>query len=250
MILDKEVEAQRKRVQALAYLEAQGQNIQSNFDLVGGRDKNKSQGDNTLELLFRTKITSSSSSSSSLKSIEALSKSAILDQQNTLQSREIKIVSSETEDIPSEWERVIDKSTEKPYYWNRSTNVTTWEKPTKQVINQPVLDEDDEWVSQIHPASKQQYWLNKSTGAKCFDKLKPKMVKTTASSSCALKRGNIEQVSACSSSVKAKKFRSDVDPLDFTEGKGLYGGPADGKMADRYKIYCCWTFVNYVIPIL
>ena len=242
MNVQKELEAQRKRVEALKYLEAHGQSITTRNVPANNANNNKyeeGRRDNTLEIIRKQQV----SSSSSLDNLMSKEKN-LLQQQNDIIPEEVKkkessVISSSNNNnnnnttvlLPLGWISVFDKATSKYYYWNKSTNVTTWEKPISssdssalvpEVAPVIILEENGDWIQKIHDASKQLYWQNKVTGEKCFDKDKPKSSTTSSSSSSSSFSSTKEKHShlkASDSSINDKRRKLDIDPLDFTGGK-------------------------------
>jgi hypothetical protein len=185
-LYQKEMLAQSQRAAALQFLEKNGL-TPSQFergDLGGlierkGMKASTSSTDNTLELLRRN----SALDASKARDLELQSKAAILQQQTTLREKteskveslnaptesERKNLSSANPDVlPPGWKAVIDKSTGQVYYWNKSTNETSWAKPKPQisVIIEPLkrdahpvgIELPDGWSQHIHPATKQKYY--------------------------------------------------------------------------------------------
>ena len=226
-LLTKELEAQKKRVAALSYLKTQGQDIKSNSEIVKDIDKKSSRtgGDNTLELLFKQKVSDLDS-----KTIETSSKVAILNHQNSLHGRQTKAtddveLKSPTPDssndydtdLPHGWSKVLDNSTMKHYYWNQTTNETRWDKPEPSLPSSSSSSElkvedvvEGDWMQKVHAATKQLYWVNTNTGEKCFDKDKPKTV---------IKSNNSVSKTNAANQSKEKKRKYDIDPLDITGGR-------------------------------
>jgi hypothetical protein len=224
MNLAKELEAQRKRVQALKYLESQGQTVATDFEVLAQIDKKDNKRDNTLELLRKQKIDEET------KKSELNAKSKLLQLQNDLVAIKKKEQDTKNEtkddnigDLPGNWEAIFDDKSTKYYYWNRVTNTTTWDKPQKAELNTPVVE--GLWVQQFHQGSKQNYWLNKETGEKRFEVAMPVDIpnSTSSSSSSTFGKDQMKKRPASSLSnginvIKKKKIFN-IDPLDITQGK-------------------------------
>jgi hypothetical protein len=207
----KELEAQRKRVQALKYLQTQGQHISNSTVVIQNIGKNFQQKDNTLELLLKQ-----STSITEMKRIEQQTKNSLIQQQKLL-SHEKK----NEKELPLDWNPVVDRVTNKTYYWNRKTNLTVWEKPVIAGLSSTTTSIEpagtpDEWTKCVHNATKQTYWHNKITGENCFDKILPQPIKKIAHSDTVISSSEDNQ-NKLSSMVKKRKI--DIDPLDITEGK-------------------------------
>jgi hypothetical protein len=69
--------------------------------------------------------------------------------------------------LPANWEAVADPSTHKTYYWNKSTNETTWERPAADP-SAGVTDESlpPGWIKVIHSATQQEYFIHQATNEK------------------------------------------------------------------------------------
>lgn len=175
----KELEAQKLRAQALLHLEKQGQAVEK-IPVSGVMNQRKdvgNGGDNTLDLLL--KQTAIQNASIGTKSAEATMKHAIVLQQNILRTEAEKkdvVTSSGTSnsniELASGWKEVPDVATNRSYYWNTTTNETTWERPTARpdvailpvtaVASAAILPEG--WVEKVHPATRQKYYAHLTTG--------------------------------------------------------------------------------------
>ena len=119
----------------------------------------------------------SASEAGNARAVELQSKASLLEQQRILRERsdlassiaESKTVVSDT--LPVGWKTVIDKTTGKPYYWNKVTNMTSWTRPQLEssvlAVAVPTAASSglpDGWTQLIHPATNQVYY--KHSGGK------------------------------------------------------------------------------------
>lgn len=152
-----EENAQRRREEAKKYLDQVGQSIEK-IDVKTSKKGN----DNTLELLLAEKRKLVSPCN------ELFTPTAnIISTTNTT-----KLLDSSKEKLLKNWQAVSDSSTGKTYYWNITTNETTWEKPVKEAESERIKNEDEKkelpanWIEKIHSATMQTYWIHEKTGNK------------------------------------------------------------------------------------
>ena len=216
----KEIEAQKKRADALKHLQQQGQSIsslnsvhkssKSNVNMVGT--------DNTLDLLFKQSLKSKSTTSE----LEKNAKAALIFQQQLLKPTVTAVQG--TLKLQDGWKEAIDNATGKSYYWNIQSNETRWEPPlasticSSNLLSDEVLPEN--WVKKLHPATQQAYYYNTLTKQSSSEN--PLKVKASISDSTDKKRSVVEG-SAAEDSNTAKKRKAalsrDIDPLDPTGGE-------------------------------
>ena len=152
MSFNKELQAQRKRVEALKYLKEKGC---VDIDQLLSRGKviesKKTCTDNTLDLLLKSRAENGSKESSL--------RETLLRQQNHLRVEVPKDVNG--------WVKINSKDNGKCYYWNRKTNETTWEAPlefsaenllndTKKNNSKAQIPED--LIEKVHSATGQIFY--------------------------------------------------------------------------------------------
>lgn len=222
----KEIEAQKKRVEALKHLEKQGQSVISSNKLQESVSKvvnvNKMGTDNTLDLLLRQGILSHQSS----KEIEKNIKKALLDQQQALKPSgpDSKIDFNYVSE--SGWKAVEDKGSGKVYYWNTNTNETSWEEPSdlKDIKPQTTLTPTENlpapWIKKVHPATMQEYYFNPETKQSSSEHpLMKKVVVEAAPPSDSLKRQVVEHADESNAKKARKSLATNIDPLDPMGGQ-------------------------------
>lgn len=241
----KELEAQKKRADALKHLQQQGQSVAINNGLYKATPVVNTRADNTLELLFKQKI--ASSKSTTVTDTEKNAKAAILKQQDSLMTSVIKpnIIGTE-QPLPEEWKEVVDKPSGKSYYWNLVTNETSWERPIVKNTagssslstattattasglssTQTETDLPHPWVKKVHPATQQAYYFNPETKKSSSEHPSKTTSATSTSTSAAPtddKKRSLSDASAAGAEAMAKKkgraLPADIDPLDPTGGE-------------------------------
>lgn len=167
---EQELEAQKKRNQALKYLDKEGQRVDKNvYAILADRQSSSASNarDNTLQLLFKEKSKNTpneQTSSSAGKSTESLAeaKKALIQQQEELRAKV-------ENPLPPNWKETIDPTSGNPYYWNTETQETTWTRPECKA--DPKNDNLPEgWVEKVHPATNQKYYFHASTGKTSSEK--------------------------------------------------------------------------------
>lgn len=235
--IEAEALAQKKKAEAIAHLESQGQRVQG----VEGFSKKLAAktADNTLALLLGRKAITTATEAEKIK--EQLVKAALIRQQDEIRrSRESKL---DKDDLPPNWESVLDIQSQLFYYWNRITNVTTWEKPepserddlfkivsteSEVSTSAAILEELPKtnsllpgWEERNHSATLQSYYVNIISGE--VRSVKPTLESCNVQSS----EGKIletrtsenkKRPSTSSFSGDQLKFqRHSIDPLDVSD---------------------------------
>lgn len=257
----KELEAQKKRVQALQYLEKQGQSVgPMSIERI---EENKKKSDNTLDLLLKQKVMSMSKTN-----VEKDSRQALLMQQATIRETETvktseraESISKQSYSLPIGWKEVTDPVSKKSYYWNTVTNETSWDRPNDSNIASvsaaafsglQIISSSSSlplhWVEKIHTATKQTFYQNTVTGATSFTRPMALSASETTTVAAAAKGSVSSGVissnvrsgdGSVSSAVGSKRARdSCVDPLD-PGGRGS-NGTQDGRMADSTAGGALW----------
>lgn len=264
--LQKELDAQRKRVEARKFLNQQNIHQHQEHDPYSKEVKEKTRIDNTLDLLFKEKASSLAS-----KEVEKNAKAALLKQQEDCRASTTEESAEEgvTASLPAGWEAVFDPASKKEYYWNNKTNETTWDRPeaagsedvapsSSSSIGGKTSSTISEqcpagWVVKVHPATQQKYWENVETKEKRFtapgvdDNVHRNLVDSSSSASNSSSSSALNKRKQEHSSHEQSKKRS-VDPLDPTGGKGDGNRFADGKMADSTASGPLWQQRPYPAP--
>ena len=238
--LERELAAQKKRVEALTYLSKNGASNSEILKLVSkGKPTISAQPaktvDNTLECLFKQNLKQYEQ-----KNLSQL-KADLLKHQYGKSSSSINSSSTSTSGLPSSWQELKCPNTGEFYYWNKLTNETKWEKPTdssaETVTEKPLLAG---WLKKKHPATGQVFYLHEASGGIrstaptdtdfFTDEYKSSLKKetaataksdsstasksTAATTSFSLKRKSTDTDNKKSVSNK----RKEVDPLDWMSG--------------------------------
>jgi hypothetical protein len=228
--LEKELLAQKKRAQALQYLDKEGQGL----DKVGPdglrivkKDAGKG-GDNTLELILRQSVLAKGATTG-VSSLEKTAKTSLIAQQEKVRNE----TASTVKVISTVWKEVPDVSG-KSYYWNTVTNETTWERPSAldapsaSVSSSMATALPDGWEERLHPATKQKFYFHVPSGKSSFQLPTASSVAGGASSTTtAVNRSSSSGASGAAAvapnkanSAGVKRVRAeDIDPLDFTGGQ-------------------------------
>eukprot|EP00536_Pseudo-nitzschia_multiseries_P014039 jgi/Psemu1/213597/e_gw1.649.22.1 len=82
------------------------------------------------------------------------------------------------DDLAEGWEKVQDPTTGNIYYFNKETQETSWEKPTKEVSEafreeEKVLsseEQHEDWAETLDPSSGKTYYYNAKTGETSWEK--------------------------------------------------------------------------------
>lgn len=228
----KELEAKRKRAEALKYLDQQGQTVDNSTPTM----KAKTQTDNTLELLFKQKALQLNSSGE--PSLEQKLKCSLLDAQEKVRTvcapsseHFITVTSSEnqakTEPVNSkDWQSVFDAESGRHYFWNVKTNETSWERPTcvveieetsmnetyAETVKHETTKQQGDWIESIHHASQQKYWVHKGTGEKRFSPPSSTASVTTGSEAAATKISREKEQKRAQPDLKRRRVVN-IDPL-------------------------------------
>jgi hypothetical protein len=203
-------------------LETQGQRVEG---VIGFTKKIEAKTDNTLQLLMQRKVVTTANEN------EKLREKLIKQQEEARHERE-KMLSS-NDSLPLNWESVFDKESKSIYYWNKITNVTSWEIPkaedtsSSSVVVTEVTDLTvkksviNGWEEKYHPSSRQLYYLNIRTGEKSSTNPADKLISSSTSSSndeiIPVEKGDKKRSSNFpDAAVLMKQQRYAIDPLDPT----------------------------------
>jgi WW domain len=234
--IEAEVLAQKKKAEAIAHLESQGQRVQG----VEGFSKKVAAktADNTLALLLGRKAITTANEGEKIK--EQIVKAALIRQQEEIRRSRDPIL--DKDDLPPNWESVLDDHSKLFYYWNRITNVTTWEKPgPSEGDNVKILPTESEvsssvtihenlpktssllpgWEEKTHSATQQSYYVNIISGETSSVKPTVESHNMQSSESEILDKHtseNKKRPSTSSSSGDQSKFQQrSIDPLDVSD---------------------------------
>lgn len=188
-VLQRELEAQKRRVEALKYLSTQGQNVDSAEKVIQNIGKSSSQTDNTLELLLKQRASSSDS-----RELERRSKAALLASQNIFSAPQPQGKREPSESYQS------------------------------NIGGKKIVVGTEEWTSAIHTATKQEYWINTRTGEKKFE-VPTESTQGSGGLASGLAAQAQAQETAVADSKQKKRKASCIDPLDPMDGKVRSDGP-------------------------
>jgi hypothetical protein len=172
--LQRDLAAQKKRVEALKYLSSHGCTTNEIKGLMSrGKTFEKTpvrQTDNTLECIRKQQMSEAQLKNEILRMQETHSSSRVSARPSTVIASD---ESTEHSGLPANWEAVKCEQNGLYYYWNKKTNETTWERPkttassssTSSALSSattvPLLKG---WVQRMHPATNQVYYLHEASG--------------------------------------------------------------------------------------
>ena len=173
--LEREEKAKKKRLQAQTFLEESGcgpSQHQQRIAKVGlvaalsqrGKCKPSAGGDNTLSILKKRKLEQDGLNTKNSSDISIKNCPGNLPKEGGVAKTRVSA------DIPHPWEEISDHVSGKIYYWNKVTNVTTWEYPPATSCSkvQNIASLPSGWKEIIHPATKQKYYLHTRSGEKTW----------------------------------------------------------------------------------
>ncbi len=219
--LQKELAAQKKRAQALQYLEKQGQSVGPiSLQQI---EENKKKGDNTLDLLLKERASNLS------KNVEKESKQALLNQQNAARLSEKTNANIQSEIVSNtvlahRWKETVDPVSGKTYYWNTTTNETKWERPVQPI--QPASSSvsmnglPPNWIEKLHASTKQIFYVNTVSGITSFTRPAFDAPSSSGRPSDQVAYGSQSATSEQQSNKRARvEHGGAADPLDPLQGK-------------------------------
>lgn len=269
--LKKELEANKKRTEALKFLSKHGISLDSKPQLQGSSstvlelDK-KPSGDNTLYLMRQEAV------AKKRNIIETQAKQALLAQQREL--RTSATIENKSQPLKEGWESVLDPSSGQTYYWNKLTNETTWIRPSSsepsQVLEpvihatQPNQSLPNGWEERIHAATKQVYYYHPATGKSSHTMptsgCETSDPKSNNSSNIPVKEAAEKNFHPSLSTIhrsektfetysKKRKFDLDMlDPTNDSHSKQGYAHHTQEKMADSTASGPLWQQRPYPAP--
>lgn len=267
--LERELDAQRKRVEALAYLSKHGA-TQSDIQVLISRGKPVEKipvktTDNTLDCLLKQNVKQYEQ-----KNLAQLKADLIKQQYGGGSSSSgskpnpAASANGESTKLPANWQALKCSTSGEFYYWNQVTNETTWEAPTGPAAAavRTVSRFSDRlppgWAKKTHPATNQVFYLHEASGGirsakpteddfytddyKMTMSAAATQAPTSTKTSFSLKRKPEQD----SSKAKGNK-RVELDPLDWmVEMKD--GRASVGKMADSTAGGPLWQQRPYPAP--
>lgn len=235
--IEGEVLAQKRKAEAIAHLESQGQRVQG----VEGFTKvvAAKTADNTLALLLGRKAITTATEGEKIK--EQLAKAALIRQQD--ESRRNREMKADKIELPPNWESVFDDQSKLFYYWNRITNITTWEKPEPSEVDDlttipskveisPAATVGEGaiqsnsllpgWEEKTHSATQQSYYINTISGEvrsvkPTLETLNAQSTESKISETNASGNKMRHSTSSSSSGEHSKFQRHSIDPLDVRD---------------------------------
>lgn len=193
--------------------------------VIGFTKKTEAKTDNTLQLLLQRKVVTIANENEKLKE-------KLLKQQEDARHAYPQSSKSSNDTLPPNWESVFDKESKTVYYWNKITNVTSWDIPepedvpsssaevievTDLTIKKPVING---WEEKYHSGTRQVYYLNIRTGEKSATNPADKLVSSSGSSNDQIipaEKGDKKRSSNFpDAAVLIKQQRYAIDPLDPT----------------------------------
>lgn len=168
--LQRDLAAQKKRVEALKYLSSHGCTTNEIKGLMSrGKTFEKAplrQTDNTLECIRKQQMSEAQLKCEILRIQETHTSSRVTARPGTATTF---VVSTEESNLPVDWEAVKCEQNGLYYYWNKKTNETTWERPKTTSSSSSTSSTTKSlllkgWVQRMHPATNQVFYLHEASG--------------------------------------------------------------------------------------